>query len=419
MTDQQQELSIFPPAIEEHDDMVPIGNIVECVDCNARIDKDTDEYIEYGEEYVCTDCSADNFVWSEFADEHIPADEAVYLSDCEEYVHELSDDYFACEDCGNHYSHRHTGSYSVDNDYMTVCEGCINSGEYSYCEDIEQYAQNENCYYDDYSDCCYFYEDNMRRQCGGLHCYSANVLEVLNYQCFVSGQSTQTFGSHLVMGVELETDDRHTDDIVQVLSDRTDLQDYAICKSDATCSGPEIVTLPADLDSHKQVYSWDSWCEVLRPMAKGFHGSDNGMHIHVNRGALPATVLGKVLVFMNSPDNVEFLQVVAQRQINGWCRTNSSKYDSVAKAAAEPADGKYSVVNVTQNTAEFRMFNSTLLAPRIYKNLEFCDAIVRYCEQQSNDHRADYLIPNNFIRYVHRNAPRYPYLSEFLNARWQ
>jgi hypothetical protein len=405
---------LAPPDGEQEQD-----NTAECADCGKHIDLERDGYATVDTcDIVCSECIEADYVLDRHGD-YIAQNYAVWLTDLEEYEHEDSGEGFHCDDCGNNYCHDATSSYMVDNDDRQVCGGCIEYGDYSYCEDIEQYAHNENCYYDDYSDTCYYYEDNMRRQSGGLHCYSSNVLEVIDYCCFVNGERRGTFGDALLLGVELETDNRGVADIVDELDNRTDIHDFCICKSDATCSGPEIVSLPADLDSHKTVYSWDSWTEVLRPIAKGYHGHDNGMHIHASRAALSATQLGKILVFMNSPDNREFLQVIAQRQINGWCRTNSGKYDSVAKAAAEPADGKYSVVNVMQNTAEFRMFNSTLLAPRIYKNLEFVDAVCEFCKLPSNDHRADYLIPGNFIAYIHRNQARYPYLSEFVAARWR
>ncbi len=418
MTDRQCEFDILVPPELEPAQPEPEQNTELCTDCGASVDMDADEWITVDMvDTVCGDC-AENYVEDRYGD-YILADEAVMLSDLEEYEHRNSHEIFQCEDCARHFSHDRTCSYTVDNDDRLICENCIQYGDYSYCEDIEQYCHHDNCHYDEDNDVCYYYAENMRTQSGGLHCYSANVLEVIDRCCFVNGERSGTFGDALLLGVELETDNRGVSDIVYELDNRTDIHDYAICKSDATCSGPEIVTLPADLASHKSVYSWDSWCEVLRPIARGYHGNDNGMHIHANRAALSATQLGKVLVFMNSPDNAEFLQVVAQRQINGWCRTNSSKYDSVAKAAAEPADGKYSVVNVMQNTAEFRLFNSTLLAPRIYKNLEFVDAICEFCKLPSNDHRADYLIPGNFIAYVHRNQARYPYLSEFVAARWR
>jgi hypothetical protein len=412
----QEHISIFhnPP---DTADKVATND---CDMCGDSIDKELDEYMTYAGDLICEDCTNEHFVFIERIGEYVPIEDAVFTQDTQKWY--LADDHlvYRCGDCDLWYAHSHTGAFSVDNDYQTICEDCCQGGDYSYCEDIEQYAHVENCYYSEDTGSCYFYEDNLPGpQNGGLYCYSSNVLEIIGRQCYVNGSETYQFGQHLVMGVELETDDRCVSNIVETLDEETDIHSYAICKSDATCSGPEIVTLPADLASHKSVYSWDSWCAVLRPIARGYHGGDNGIHIHINRAALAATTLGKMLVFMNHQDNRQFVEVIAQRSLNGWCTTNGHKYTSVAKSAVEPADGKYSAINVTRETAELRIFNSTLLEQRIYKNLEFCDALARFCMLPSANHREDYMLPHKFIRYVRDNNVTYPYLSEFINNRWQ
>jgi hypothetical protein len=395
-------------------------NTEDCAICSAAIDTDKDNHIVVDGDYVCETCADSHFVYSDATGDWIERAYAVFTTDTEEYYPEDHSDIFQCDDCGDWYTHDRTCRYSVDNDYKEICQDCCESGDYSFCEDIEQYVNNDSCYYSEYNDCCYYYSDNMpENDRGGVHCYSANVLEVIGRYCFVNGEISAEFGRALVMGMELETDSRGCANIAEVLSEQTDLQDYAICKSDATCTGPEIVTLPADLHSHKSVYSWKSWCEVLRPIAKGYHGGDNGIHIHINRAALSATTLGKMLVFMNHRDNRQFVEVIAQRPFNGWCNTNAEKYDSVAKSAYEPCDGKYSAINVMQSTAEVRIFNSTLLENRIFKNLEFCDALVNYCRMSSDNHKDDYMLPHRFIRFVSEHRGTYPNLAEFINSRWQ
>jgi len=410
--------SIFdPPDTETEEDQ---SECRECEDCGHKIAVNDEDYIQSATgKAICEECS-DQYVFCESDEEWLHEDDAIQASDTEQYHHVHSSSLYTCDDCGNVYTYNVTCDYSTDNDHNTVCEHCLNSGDYSYCEDIEQYVYGDNAHYSDSDDCCYYYEENVpENRVGALQCYSADVLEVIGRYCYVNGQQRGTFGDSLVLGVELETDTRGHTDIVATMDSETNLSDYAICKSDATCSGPEIVTLPADLHSHKHTFSWDAWCEVLRPIARGYHGGDNGIHIHANRAAMSATTLGKVLVFMNHRDNVPFVEVIAQRSLNGWCSTNGLKYTSVAKSAAEPSDGKYSAVNVTQRTAEFRIFNSSLLPNRIYKNLEFVDALIRYCARASEDHRESYMLPYKFIQYVHTNAITYPYLSEFIRNRWQ
>lgn len=366
--------------------------------------------------FVCEHCRSEHFVrvycpdgkWRYISEEMVTwAEDEPYYVDDERLTW--------CESCEQNYNSEMTSFYETGYGY-SICECCVSyDSGWVLCEDIHQYMRDEDAHWDEYQE--EWYADASNLSLDNLMSYSTNVLDVLGRHAHVEGRLVSDFACLPVMGVELETDSRHICSIPEALR-HTELYDWAICKSDATCSGPEIVTLPADLYSHKYVRNWAHVMEVLRPIAKGYHGADNGIHIHINRSFLTPSQLGKVLVFCNSMDNQEFLEVIAQRPINGWCRTNPEKYRSVAQATMDPADGKYSVVNVTRHTCEFRMFKSTLLAERMFKNLEFVDAICHFAKQPSMNYREDYQLPGGFIRYVQRNSERYGHLSTFLETRW-
>jgi hypothetical protein len=118
---------------------------------------------------------------------------------------------------------------------------------------------------------------------------------------------------------------------------------------------------------------------------------------------------------MNHRDNAEFISGIAQRDVaaSGWADANPEKFDKVRKSADSPRNGKYSMLNVTMRTIEVRIFNSSLLVERIYKNIEFCHALVSWCKTA----KANVLTPRNFVIFVIANRATYPELAQFITDR--
>jgi len=73
--------------------------------------------------------------------------------------------------------------------------------------------------------------------------------------------------------------------------------------------------------------------------------------------------------------------------------------------------GKGKIVALRQHTVEIRMFKSTVKREIFYKNLEFADAIVRFCRIVSWQN----LNSENFCNYVSNKKDLYPNLHNHIN----
>lgn len=250
------------------------------------------------------------------------------------------------------------------------------------------------------------------REGGPLFAYAMRVQSVLGHICLIKGAEVPLPDSKaLLFGVELETDaDRAKGDANAaaryLVESAKDFNKWAICKSDSTVSGPEIVTVPACLDSHRDLIPWADWCQSARDFGlKGHNGYNTAIHIHVNRAALSALTLGKMLVFLNNEDNREFLEAVAQRPANSWCKR---KPKTLRDGCRESQD-KYEVLNVAGKTAEFRLFKANLMHERVLKNLEFCESLVRWCRTTP----AGKLSTLGYFGFLQDRASQYPFLHRF------
>jgi len=364
---------------------------------------------------VCETCQQDEYTYLSNHDEWFPNDEVVFLDSHDEFYHQ--DETFICDDCGEQaHEDDNNSAISSSHDSIYICDSCRDDS-YILPEDDCQYYHIDALYYSERQDCYFANESLAYTSDGPLYSYSTDVLCQIDHIAYLdNNRFTGQFGKHLVFGVELETGTRGDDprDIAKTLCNNTNFQEYGICKEDGSVSGPELVSLPATLRAHKETLNWTKWCEVLRPIAKGYYGNA-GIHVHINKGAISSLTLGKMLVFCNSIENAELLSIVAQRDVTNtsWCELNSSKFDKVGKSAADPYNGKYSILNVTRNTVECRMFRSSLMPDRVYKNIEFCHALVKFCINTS----ARQLNSNYFQGYLTDNKHDYPYLYKFLNDR--
>jgi len=320
-----------------------------------------------------------------------------------------------CDDCDNWTADNQLRFAYVDGSRSTICSHCVQTGDYVIPEDDCEWHHIDGLYCD--NDGYWWVECPADRT---LHGYSTNVLDVIGRQVIVGHALRRESIANTkrpVMGVELELDtrDSYAEDIAATLISETDFGEFGICKEDGSVSGPELVTLPADLAAHRAM-PWAEWCRILRPIARGHYGGGNGIHIHYNRRALSALALGKILVFMNSPRNLDFLTIIAQRDVatNQWCTPKADT--KITEGRQFRSDERYSVVNVTPSTAEFRLFNASLMPDRILKNLEFVDAICTYCKNYASMQDAA-LHWSAFVDWLSTRRKIYPHLVDFINDR--
>jgi hypothetical protein len=288
-----------------------------------------------------------------------------------------------------------------------TCECCDNGCcECSYCEGCqERHGQNTDFCVDCESCCDACTCDNTR----AIHSYSTDVTESLAFL----GKPE----SDIYLGVELE---------VQVegsLSDKAQqwneaIDDFAMLKEDSSIGhGFEIVTAPASLAVHQE-----KWTELLNDKSlvrgmkswnatKNSHGDTScGMHIHVSRAPLSQITIGKLMVFVNSPENTHHIEKIAGRPSNfysriiekkitdgtplcggcdkrkkgnsnhSYCRRCKTTTSSYLPGNAQ----RFQAINLQNDaTIEFRLFRGTLLLEHVLANIEFVDALIHWAMQAS------------------------------------
>jgi hypothetical protein len=306
-----------------------------------------------------------------------------------------------------------------------ICNSCLDEGEYRYAEDMEScYVFHiGELYWCDAAEEYYYHEENVESGNGNGLPYNANVLDHKGYSAATMQGKTMKLQELSkatksdLFGVELELDARGDGHDIHDAWEMTRICDYSILKQDGSINGLELVTLPGTLSAHQRGMGWDKLCEAMRPVARGHHGRGNGIHVHCNRRSISPLTLGKLLVFLNKSEHREFLTVVAQREVNShsqWCQTHPESFEKIGDSGKNPhKHGKYSALNVTHTTLEFRIFNASLLPDRILKNVEFCAALIEYCRNES----ARYLGIARFLEFVEMNRAIYPALQQFIVDR--
>jgi hypothetical protein len=183
-----------------------------------------------------------------------------------------------------------------------------------------------------------------------------------------------------VFGVELEMEPRgrsSQSEVIGALGGRSN-ENY-ILKSDGSLNcGVELVTIPLTLEQHKKDFDWHAVLKPVARIAKSGAGTTScGIHVHINKRALTALQIGKMLVFANSPACARQLTVIAQRESNGYCNRSKKRPE------------------------------------RVLKNLEFCHALVTYCRDCS---LADIERWDLFADWLLKRRGQYPELVKFLDG---
>lgn len=249
--------------------------------------------------------------------------------------------------------------------------------------------------------------------------YSTDVIEELGWD--------EDFSVPIYCGHEIEMLSKNDSemDVDHVLSQlgglysvgKVGFRPVAIAKSDSSLDrygrgGFECVTLPL---TEEETYAIFGKIGVLGDgRCKAYPcGQSIGHHIHVGRRSITPLTLGKLGVFMNQPANHEFLQLVAQRP-----QTYNS-FELGKKIAGGRNRERHSVLNVTSETVEYRLFRANLLGTAILKNYEFVRSSLAFCEQAPC---RDYeLTDAKYLSWLADNHYRYKYLCQWLcsHARMQ
>lgn len=178
-------------------------------------------------------------------------------------------------------------------------------------------------------------------------------------------------------GCELEVECKEGADVAELLPipDKF-LKGRYIWKYDGSIGyGAELVTDAMTLNRWKEV-NLKGLCDALKKKATSYEKGTCGFHIHVNLQSLkPGAIQIAQGLLAN---NVDFFKRFSKRESFSYCN-----FGSTQRARTWLDNGRYSALNPTTNTLEFRLWRGTLNHDRLRASLQLTDAVCSYSNQIS------------------------------------
>lgn len=189
---------------------------------------------------------------------------------------------------------------------------------------------------------------------------------------------------------------------------------FGFIKRDGSLNcGIEIVSAPATFEAQHVI--WDKFFDKFKKGDIFSSEKTCGMHIHVSKNSLTKLQISKMIVFIYSKENNEFIKAVAQRDSNRYSSFAVEKTfgDSIGGSWIE-SEGKYTALNIiNRHTVELRIFKGTLDRHIFLKNLEFTKALIDYCDTGVCSLK-DLKSHLGFCAFVQNYSSCYPNLYKFL-----
>ena len=190
---------------------------------------------------------------------------------------------------------------------------------------------------------------------------------------------------------------------------------WGVFKRDSSLeSGFEIVTTPCSLEFHYEI--WEKFFTKLPRTVKVYRNC--GMHVHATRNRLTNLQIGKMLVFLHSPFNRKFVEIIAERKSNVQNNYESLKtYKDGKHGGIQQNSDRHTALNLNNyNTIEFRIFTSPKNHLTLLKNVEFCKALIKFTgmAEHSITDAKNYQV---FCNYVKMYRKEYSFLAKFLKDK--
>lgn len=206
---------------------------------------------------------------------------------------------------------------------------------------------------------------------------------------------------------------------------------HCVMKSDSSIGleGFEIVTTPSTLKYHKEAFEKNFFGKPFMFHKKIQAAQSCGIHVHIAKNVFTKLTLGKFITFMNSVDNTEFINNMANRAENRFCSKlslqgkNTKGMDVSAKIASgiSLSDRNTHLPRGALNfgkphTVEVRIFKSTNSMNNLFRKLEFCEALVKFVRVHSIQEMTAWHFVEWFINDKEvQNS--YPYLRKWLASK--
>lgn len=141
--------------------------------------------------------------------------------------------------------------------------------------------------------------------------------------------------------------------------------------------GIEFVTHPMTLSCHEE-YSKEFY-KYLKDNGAVI-GKQTGLHIHVNREAVPIEVFKTIELFIEEYQT-QFLNLSRRKEFNGYCKPKTLDIDTLTEKQAKLGDyyDRYHLVNFeNRHTVEFRLFGATTSEYEYLSSIYIIDSLIEY-----------------------------------------
>ena len=322
-----------------------------CYDCHKL-------HSGYGN--ICSQCLTDNYAFCECCRRQERKISLLRVSDKSVCFHCRC----TCYDCGNVVLKSNTRMV----DSQPICNNCITES-YSTCARCASLVHDDNARGTDeflYCQRCYAYLNQT------LHDYGYKPAPV--FEKFV-------YENTVYLGIELEVESEacgnnqdNADSFVAWLKTEK-IRDKFYLKQDSSLqNGFEIVTHPLTLQKHSQL----NWTKILKHLSDYTTSHEKGtcgLHIHVNRDHFKSREIDKLALFFTCCKS-HIVQFSKRKSLN-YCEFYNYTTQHY-KCGNYRNSGRYSAINLTIETAEFRVFRGTLRIDRFWASLQFVDALCNY-----------------------------------------
>lgn len=213
-----------------------------------------------------------------------------------------------------------------------------------------------------------------------------------------------------------EKDSKYTDEYKNDVQEKANLigkyfkKNCAFKYDSSLTGGFEIITKPMTYQEQKDFWNKDLFKVLTDNGFISYTAQCAGHHIHVTKELLTTLQLAKISKFIYSPKNYKFTRKIAQR-----FEEHQASYKHKRKKWKDIFAwyDKHTALNLCHDdTIEFRLFRGTLDYSAFHKNLEYVNALIKYCAP-ANTSLQEFGIWWNFMNFVENNSKEFPNLWQY------
>jgi hypothetical protein len=144
--------------------------------------------------------------------------------------------------------------------------------------------------------------------------------------------------------------------------------------------GFEVVTRPMIYKNTMRFLK--DFCKNRHPLLRSWEVGTCGLHIHVSKACLRPFEVGKILIFINSKGNKNFVKMIAKREDKKFAKFVTKKITDYRKSTPTGngvTQEHYESVNTSKlHTIEFRIFRGTLNIQTVVSYLQFVKSLIDF-----------------------------------------